>query len=48
MEELTIDDPRPDEVLVRFTATGLCRADLGVASGSCRPRRHLGPRHPVR
>jgi aryl-alcohol dehydrogenase len=33
MEELTIDDPRPDEVRVRFTATGLCHTDLEVAAG---------------
>jgi len=33
IEELSIEDPRPDEVLVRFTATGLCHTDLVVASG---------------
>lgn len=33
VEELTIDDPRPDEVLVRFTAAGLCHTDLEVAAG---------------
>jgi aryl-alcohol dehydrogenase len=33
VEELSIDDPRRDEVLVRFTATGLCHTDLVVASG---------------
>jgi aryl-alcohol dehydrogenase len=33
LEELTIDEPRDDEVLVRFTATGLCRTDLEVAGG---------------
>ncbi|MCU1683970.1 MAG: NAD(P)-dependent alcohol dehydrogenase [Amycolatopsis sp.] len=33
LEELSIDDPRPDEVLVRFTATGLCHTDLEVAAG---------------
>jgi aryl-alcohol dehydrogenase len=33
IEELTIDEPRPDEVLVRFTATGLCHTDLEVAGG---------------
>jgi aryl-alcohol dehydrogenase len=33
MEELTIEDPRPDELLVRFTATGLCHTDLEVAAG---------------
>jgi len=33
VEELVIDDPRPDEVLVRFTAAGLCHTDLEVAAG---------------
>ncbi|MEV6424427.1 NAD(P)-dependent alcohol dehydrogenase [Streptomyces sp. NPDC051662] len=33
LEELGIDDPRPDEVLVRFTAAGLCHTDLEVAAG---------------
>jgi aryl-alcohol dehydrogenase len=33
LEEVTIDDPRPDEVLVRFTAAGLCHTDLEVAAG---------------
>jgi aryl-alcohol dehydrogenase len=33
VEELAIDDPRPDEVLVRFSATGLCGTDLEVAAG---------------
>jgi aryl-alcohol dehydrogenase len=33
LEELTLDDPRPDEVLVRFTAVGLCHTDLEVAAG---------------
>jgi aryl-alcohol dehydrogenase len=33
LEDLTIEDPRPDEVLVRFTATGLCHTDLEVAAG---------------
>src|SRR6266568_7246718 len=32
VEELVIDDPRPDEVLVRFTAAGLCHTDLEVAA----------------
>lgn len=32
IEDLTIDDPRPDEVLVRFTAAGLCHTDLEVAA----------------
>jgi len=33
LEELTLEDPRPDEVLVRFTAVGLCHTDLEVAAG---------------
>ncbi|MEU2621051.1 NAD(P)-dependent alcohol dehydrogenase [Streptomyces sp. NPDC007157] len=33
LEELSIGDPRPDEVLVRFTAAGLCHTDLEVAAG---------------
>jgi aryl-alcohol dehydrogenase len=33
LENLVIDDPRPDEVLVRFTAAGLCHTDLEVAAG---------------
>ncbi|MFC8826029.1 NAD(P)-dependent alcohol dehydrogenase [Streptomyces sp. NPDC057137] len=33
LEELTVEDPRPDEVLVRFTAAGLCHTDLEVAAG---------------
>jgi aryl-alcohol dehydrogenase len=33
VEDLTVDDPRPDEVLVRFTAAGLCHTDLEVAAG---------------
>jgi len=33
LEELTLEDLRPDEVLVRFTAVGLCHTDLEVAAG---------------
>src|SRR5258705_13254316 len=33
MEDLAIEEPRPDEVLVRFTATGLCHTDLEAAAG---------------
>ena len=32
-EELMLDDPRPDELLVRITSTGLCHTDLAVVSG---------------
>lgn len=31
--EVELDDPRPDEVLVRMTAAGLCHTDLGVQAG---------------
>ncbi|WP_312181756.1 NAD(P)-dependent alcohol dehydrogenase [Arthrobacter sp.] len=31
--EVTLDDPRPDEVLVRITAAGVCGTDLGVQAG---------------
>jgi aryl-alcohol dehydrogenase len=34
IEKLSLEDPRPDEVLVRFTATGLCHTDLEVAAGN--------------
>src|SRR5258707_11656541 len=33
LEELTIGETRADEVLVRFTATGLCHSGLVVAAG---------------
>src|SRR5712672_115991 len=33
LEDLTIEDPPQDELLVRFTATGLCHTDLEVAAG---------------
>ena len=32
IEDLDIDDPRPDEVLVKIVATGLCHTDLVAAS----------------
>lgn len=32
-EEVVLDDPRPDEILVRITSTGLCHTDLAVISG---------------
>ncbi|MGA8112184.1 MAG: zinc-dependent alcohol dehydrogenase family protein [Actinocatenispora sp.] len=37
VEELTLADPGPGEVLVRVTAAGLCHSDLSVVDGS-RPR----------
>ena len=33
VHDVELDEPRPDEVLVRMTAAGLCHTDLGVASG---------------
>jgi S-(hydroxymethyl)glutathione dehydrogenase / alcohol dehydrogenase len=32
-EEVVLDDPRPDEVLVRVAAAGVCRSDLHFADG---------------
>jgi S-(hydroxymethyl)mycothiol dehydrogenase len=34
VEEFTIDEPGPDEVLVRILASGVCHTDLGVKSGT--------------
>ncbi|RIK37043.1 MAG: S-(hydroxymethyl)mycothiol dehydrogenase, partial [Chloroflexi bacterium] len=34
IEEFTIDDPGPNEVLVRIVASGVCHTDLGVKSGT--------------
>jgi aryl-alcohol dehydrogenase len=28
LEDLELDDPRPDEILVRMVATGMCHTDL--------------------
>lgn len=33
LEEFTIDDPGPNEVLVRILASGVCHTDLGVKMG---------------
>lgn len=33
LEEVELDEPRPNEVLVRMVATGLCHTDLSVRSG---------------
>ena len=33
VEEFTIDDPGPNEVLVRIVASGVCHTDLGVKEG---------------
>ena len=32
LDELELETPRPDEVLVRVAATGLCHTDLTVPS----------------
>ncbi|EAQ00246.1 putative zinc-type alcohol dehydrogenase transmembrane protein [Janibacter sp. HTCC2649] len=37
VEELTLQEPGPGEVLVRITAAGLCHSDLSVVNGD-RPR----------
>ncbi len=34
VEEFTIDDPGPNEVLVRLLASGVCHTDLGVKEGT--------------
>lgn len=34
IEDFTIDDPGPNEVLVRIEASGVCHTDLGVKSGT--------------
>ncbi|WP_432533080.1 NAD(P)-dependent alcohol dehydrogenase [Kineococcus arenarius] len=33
VEDVVLDDPRPDEVLVRVVAAGVCGTDLGVVAG---------------
>jgi aryl-alcohol dehydrogenase len=33
VQEVTLDEPRGDEVLVRMTAAGLCHTDLGAQAG---------------
>ncbi|GAA4712495.1 NAD(P)-dependent alcohol dehydrogenase [Phytohabitans rumicis] len=33
LTEVTLDDPRPDEVVVRMVAAGLCHTDLSVRDG---------------
>ena len=37
LAELTLDDPRPGELLIRIDAAGLCHSDLSVINGD-RPR----------
>lgn len=37
LAELTLDDPRPGELLIRIDAAGLCHSDLSVVNGD-RPR----------
>jgi len=34
LSDVELDDPRPDEVLVRLVAAGLCHTDLGVVVGA--------------
>ncbi|MCW2134066.1 NAD(P)-dependent alcohol dehydrogenase [Arthrobacter sp. VKM Ac-2550] len=33
LEDITLDNPRPDEVVVRVVASGVCGTDLGVQAG---------------
>jgi len=33
IEDVTLDDPRPDEVLVRIVACGICHTDMAVRDG---------------
>jgi len=33
IEELELDEPRDDEVLVRVVASGICHTDLGARAG---------------
>jgi aryl-alcohol dehydrogenase len=33
LEEVELDEPRPNEVLVHMVATGVCHTDLSVRSG---------------
>ena len=33
LEQVSLDEPRPGEVLVRMVAAGLCHTDLGVRAG---------------
>ena len=34
IETLRLDDPRPGEVLVRMTASGVCHSDLSIQNGT--------------
>lgn len=34
VEELTLDDPKPHEVVIRMGATGVCHSDLSVVNGT--------------
>ncbi|UVE96321.1 NDMA-dependent alcohol dehydrogenase [Dietzia sp. B32] len=36
--ELDLDDPGPGEVLIKYTAAGLCHSDLHLSDGSLPPR----------
>ena len=33
VEPIVLDDPRPDEILVRVVAAGMCGTDLGIVTG---------------
>lgn len=34
LTRVTLDDPRPDEIVIRVVASGLCHSDLSVRSGA--------------
>ncbi len=34
LETITVADPRPDEILVRTVASGVCHTDLGIIAGA--------------
>lgn len=38
IETLVLDDPAPDEVIIRLEAAGICHTDLGIAQWSDTPR----------
>jgi aryl-alcohol dehydrogenase len=33
LEDISVEDPRADEVLVRIVATGICHSDVSVING---------------
>jgi propanol-preferring alcohol dehydrogenase len=48
LEDVPKPQPRPDEVLLRVRACGVCRTDLHIAEGELPPRKHpLIPGHQI-